>query len=278
MTTFVGDVRRPRNLSAGAAGSIHDDSTAVELGLRGGTVAGNIHLNQFVTPLVEAFGTAWFATGSLSVMFKQPTTDGEPVRATVDATGDSARVRLETPNGALIGEGTASVGEPDPDSELRTRDLRPVDASELRILRDLDAGTELTTRPVRPRAERQVALLEADLITEPHEWYRTDSPWGGPIACPLIAVDLLTAIEADLLEHIGDAVGMYGAIELQFLGRPILTDVEHEVRGRVVAVSESPQTEVVWYDSVAAADGADVARMRMMSRLLKASSPRYRDG
>ena len=37
-----------RNWSADAgAGSIHDDATATELGFRGGTVAGDIHMNQF---------------------------------------------------------------------------------------------------------------------------------------------------------------------------------------------------------------------------------------
>ena len=40
----VGPWRTPRNLSADAAGSIHDDATAAGLGFRGGTVAGNIHM------------------------------------------------------------------------------------------------------------------------------------------------------------------------------------------------------------------------------------------
>lgn len=276
MTVHVGAVRRPRNLSADAAGSIHDDATAIELGLRGGTVAGNIHLNQFVGPLLDAFGTDWFATGSVSVMFRQPTTDGEAVVATVETLGERrAEVRLETVDGTLVGEGTASVGPPDDRSALQTRDLRPVDAASLRILRRVPAGTVLPPRPRRPRALRQRALLEADLITEPCDWYSDGSPWGGPIACPLIAVDLLTCVEADLLALIGDAVGMYGAIELQFLGRPVLIDVEHVVRGEVVAVAESPRTEIVWYDSVASVDGVDVVRMRMMSRLMKASSPLY---
>lgn len=278
MTIHVGEVRHPRNLSAHAAGSIHDDATAVELGLRGGTVAGNIHLNQFVAPLLDAFGTDWFATGSLSVMFEQPTTDGEPVRAIVDAANARATVRLETPEGELVGAGTATVGEPDERSELRSLDLRAVDASALRILADLPAGTSLAPRTVRPRAARQRALLEADLITEPHPWYTDASPWGGPIACPLIVVDLLTAVEADMLARIGEAVGMYGAIELQFLGAPVLVDVAHDVRGQVIALSESPRTEVIWYESVAAVEGTDVVRMRMMSRLMKASSPLYDDG
>ena len=50
-----------RNWSADAgAGSIHDDDTAQELGFRGGTVAGDVHMNQFAPVLVQVFGEAWF--------------------------------------------------------------------------------------------------------------------------------------------------------------------------------------------------------------------------
>ena len=43
----------------------------------------------------------------------------------------------------------------------------------------------------------------------------------------------------------------------------------------VIAVGESPKTEVTWYESTLrdATDKRVVARMLMMSRLLKASSP-----
>jgi len=38
-----------RNWSADAGeGSIHDDATAAKLGFRGGTVAGSIHMDQYV--------------------------------------------------------------------------------------------------------------------------------------------------------------------------------------------------------------------------------------
>ena len=53
------------------AGSIHDDDTAAELGFRGGTVAGDIHMNQFPPILVEVFGNEWFERGNLSLNFKK---------------------------------------------------------------------------------------------------------------------------------------------------------------------------------------------------------------
>ena len=41
-------------------GSIHDDETAAVLGFRGGTVAGDIHMNQFPPVLIKIFGNEWF--------------------------------------------------------------------------------------------------------------------------------------------------------------------------------------------------------------------------
>lgn len=53
---ITGPVRRPRNMAAHIAGSIHDDATATALGFRGGTVAGSVHLDQFPPLLIQAFG------------------------------------------------------------------------------------------------------------------------------------------------------------------------------------------------------------------------------
>ena len=39
---------------------IHDDATAAELGFRGGTVAGDVHMNQFPPVLLRVFGKEWF--------------------------------------------------------------------------------------------------------------------------------------------------------------------------------------------------------------------------
>ena len=43
----IGPIRRPTNFSKNAVGSIQDDARAQELGFRGGTVAGNIHFEQY---------------------------------------------------------------------------------------------------------------------------------------------------------------------------------------------------------------------------------------
>ena len=77
---IVGPLRHPRNLEQSIPGSIHEDSTARKLGLRGGTVAGSLHMEQFPPLLVEALGEEWWRTGGLSLYFKYATTDGEGVR------------------------------------------------------------------------------------------------------------------------------------------------------------------------------------------------------
>ena len=59
MTEVIsGPLWAARNWSADeGAGSIHDDATAERLGFRGGTVAGDIHMNQFPPVLLQILVT-----------------------------------------------------------------------------------------------------------------------------------------------------------------------------------------------------------------------------
>jgi hypothetical protein len=63
---LIGPVRRPHNRYLELPGSIHNNEVASKLGFRGGTVAG-VHMDQFVPLLLDAFGPAWFETGSRRV-------------------------------------------------------------------------------------------------------------------------------------------------------------------------------------------------------------------
>jgi len=50
------------------------------------------------------------------------------------------------------------------------------------------------------------------------------------------------------------------------------------VSGEVIALSETPKTEVLWFDSRALGeDGVLVAEMRMMLRQMKQASPLYQE-
>ncbi len=270
---FTGPWRRPVNISADAKGSIHDDATAQGLGLRGGTVAGSIHMEQYPPLLIEAFGPDWLRRGGISLYFRHATTDGEPVRAHVRRDGATrASLRMETEAGVTVNEGTASLG-PDPDSALarRLREVRP--ATDLRILAKARVGATVEGVPSRDLSARLDRHLAT--ITERIAPYDDPSVYGGRVLPPNLAIDALRAVEPALVPVEGPFVGLYGAIELRMLAGPLLAGRAYVARGRVLALEESPKTEGVWYESTLT-DGStdeDVATMIMFSRLMKASSP-----
>jgi hypothetical protein len=278
---FAGPERRPRNLAAGVVGSIHDDATATALGFRGGTVAGSIHMDQFPPLALRAFGSGWFEDGSLSLYFRHATTDGEPVRAFIERPPrqDDVQTRAwaTTSDDILVAEGTAGRGDPAETSALRSRDMRPVDPAQLRILAGLKPGAMLGDVTLTPDGGRQRRRIDQGGMTEPLDWYTGPSPWGGPIAAPSAVVDLLYArLLDDAKASMGQHVGLFGAIEIRFRSGPVFLDSSYRVTGEVVAVSETPKTEVLWFDSQAHdASGTLVADMRMMLRQLKQSSALY---
>lgn len=279
MTILEGELRQARNGAIDQKGSIHDDATASKLGFRGGTVAGSVHMDSFPPVLLRAWGPRWFETGALSLYFLNATVDREAVRAYAEDPADGAtqiRVWMKRDDGMDVCEGTASLGDFSR-SALRTRDLRQCDPAELRILAALRPGMPLGESKVRLGPERQAERIAKGLCSGPLGWYTGRSPWGGPIAAPSAAVELLWAAPtAALREHTGRAVGLFGAIEVAHEAGPILLDETYTVTGRVAAVGQSPKTEYLWFDSSAAdPQGGAVASMRMLLRFMKASSPRY---
>lgn len=286
----TGEVRRPRNLSAEAVGSIHDDATAASLGFRGGTVAGNIHMDVFPRLLVDAFGARWFTDGSLDLTFLQPTVDGEPVRPVLRAPApapvlpDARLVEawLETApqDGSApvpVARGDAGVGGAGPTALQRT-DLRATNPSALRMLAAVHPGLAVPPATVHVDPHEQLRRVARGGCADPLPWYTEPSPWGAPVASPLTVVDLLYRHPSDTITTLidGPFVGMFGAIGIRFVHGPVLLGATYEVSAHVVSVGESPKTETVWFDSEARDDrGRVVAAMRMQSRLLKASSPHY---
>jgi hypothetical protein len=274
--TIDGPVVHPTNRTYQHRGSIHDDATAQELGFRGGTIAASTHLDAFPPVLLEAFGERWFTYGCLSLYFRHATTDGEPVRVHLDVDGDAAAAALVTPDGTVVADGTASVGAEA--SALRARDLRH-DPAGLRILARLAAGDTIGPNVTRCPTESQAARVADGLVVSPLDWYTGPSPWGGPVAAPSSAIAMFTDVAAGfLLRRIESAVGLWGAMELRFHGRPLRCDDELTVTGAVVAVGQTPRTETLWYDLTATgSDGVAVASTRVLTRFAKASSALYDD-
>jgi hypothetical protein len=174
-------------------------------------------------------------------------------------------------------DGTASVGAPDTRSALRRRLETVPEPRDLRILAHLEpdrAGRPIAVRITEQQLERRLRVL-----VEPLAAYTDASIWGERILPPSLEVTALRAAQEDLLPANGRryGVGLFGAIEVQHLAGPVFLEHGYEARGRVLAVSETPQTEYFWYESTLAdaATGTDVASMLMMLRFMKASHPAW---
>ncbi|XOV82388.1 MAG: hypothetical protein ACFHXK_16175 [bacterium] len=271
--TITGPWRRPTNTSADEKGGIHDDDTAQVLGFQGGTIAGSIHMEQFPPLLVDHFGDAWWETGGMSLYFKTATIDHEPVCGKLTPKGPAtARIWMENEAEALVMEGTASLGE-DSASEISKRLQSVRSASDLRMLADVTPGRASPECPVRiPQASIDERLA---VITEPMPVYTDPSIYGGRVAPVAPFVHAFRVVEPHIVPVKGPFVGLFGAIELQYLKGPVVAERDYIAQGHVVALSDSPKTEIVWYTATLsdAATGHAVARMTKMDRLMKDASP-----
>jgi hypothetical protein len=272
---WIGEFRKPRNSAAEVKGSIHDDATAAKLGFKGGTVAGSIHMDQFVPGLLEIYGERWFETGAMSLYFTQATVDSEAVRATIAAGEDRARLTMHNEAGAQICEGTARLGH-DPQSELakRLEAQTPAAPGALRILKDLRIGDEHHDLPIRVEPAGLASYLER--ITEPLPAYRDDK-----VLPPAQLVHLTHMTrKAVLAKAAQPSVGLFGALEVEHIAGPLRAGVDYLARTKVLKLSESPRTENVWYEVIFAGKdaqtgkgGPDLGRVLYFLRFMKGSSP-----
>ncbi len=268
---IVGAFRSPHNSAQSSKGSIHDDATASKLGFRGGTVAGSLHMDQFVPLALELYGEDWWKSGNLSFYFRQATVDRESVRALGQAGEPHARLWMENEAGALIADGTASCRGRDSDTavERLMAGQAKADPAGLRILSKAKVGDEVTGLDVTVSAASLERRLEN--ITERLPVYEGDKA----VLPPSMAVALYRgSAQEKLYKTDGPAVGLFGAIELQSIKGPIRADTPYKVRAKILALSESPKTENVWYRAWAAdpETGEDLHSMLMYLRYMKASS------
>ncbi|MBT7539397.1 hypothetical protein N8881_02105 [Pseudomonadales bacterium] len=273
---ITGEWRRPVNTAAHQKGGIHDDDTATDLGFRGGTVAGAIHMEQFPPLLLEMFGADFWQTGTLSMYFRSATVDREPVRCLTTEPKRVGNIRrtnvwMEKEDGTIVASGTASCGGHDEKSELRRKleSIRPI--SELRILKNLKVGAQCEDQ----RCFVENSFLDAQLgvITEPLSCYKTSNEFSGRVLPVTQVVRAFDAPEVALITEVEPPfVGLYGAIEIEFINGPVLAETEYKGSGEIVGLSDSPQTEILWRDSILMTD-KPIARMLKMDRLMKNSSP-----
>jgi hypothetical protein len=271
---LVGPMRIPRNTAAQSRGSIHDDATASKLGFRGGTVAGSLHMDQFAPLAVQLFGDAWWKLGNMSFYFRQATVDQEAVRAFAHPGEPHARLWMENEAGALIAEGTGSCRGDDEatavDNLMKSQTVAA--PGSLKILSNVKVGDEVTGLEVT--VPREAVEHRMETITERLPEY--DGEQG--VLPPSMMVHLFRgSAQEKLYKTDGPAVGLFGAIELQSIRGPTRCETPYLVRAKVLALSESPKTENVWYRAWAAdpASGEDVCSMLMYLRYMKGSSKHY---
>jgi hypothetical protein len=274
-TLLESDYRAPRNMGSGSEGSIHSDATASSLGFKGGTIAGSTHMNQFAPLLVKLWGDAWFERGDMSLYFTQATVDNEKVRCTVEPGEERARLCMYNEAGDLICEGTASLSAPDAGSALarRLEVQEPAAPGRLRIMADMRVGDECHDVPIRVTKEAQERSLST--ITEELACYREKG-----VLSPSQIVHMAHAARSAVMAKSKSSVGLFGALEVRQLRGPVLAETDYLARTRILKLTESPRTENVWYDVIFAdpKSGEDVGSVLFNIRLMKASSPLWREG
>ena len=106
---------RAKNTAVDSVNKIHDDAVAAKFGFRGGLVPGVIVYAYMTVPLVEKFGEAWLARGSMQVKFHQPFYEGEMVvvYAEVDEDSEPTKViiKAEREDGNVCATALATVND-----------------------------------------------------------------------------------------------------------------------------------------------------------------------
>jgi hypothetical protein len=270
---IVGDYRAPVNTASQSHGSIHDDATASKLGFRGGTVAGSLHMDQFPPLALELYGDDFWNNGNLSFYFRKATVDREKVRAMARAGEPHARLWMEDEAGNLIADATASCRGTDENTAVQNlMASQDKGGAGLRILSKAKIGDEVTGLDVTVSNESLERRLSN--ITERLPVYEGEKG----LLPPSMAVALYRgSAQEKLYKTDGRAVGLFGAIELQAMGSALRADTPYKVRAKILALSESPKTENVWYRAWAADPdtGEDVHSMLMYLRYMKGSSEHY---
>ncbi|SEO40847.1 hypothetical protein [Trujillonella endophytica] len=241
--------------------SVHDPATAGALGLAGAPIEGPTHVSQFDPLAVVLWGDRWFTSGCLGAHFQTMVVEGQQVQAalTADAGPEAraARIAATRDDGTPVLVGSASVGEPAADGEVRGRLGRVSDPGELFILDRLEVGAVATDpEPVRiRRRERHGPLYPFSLddklarITEPHPWYTDEgaatSPWGRAIV-PMEMISVLAHQRPVPWPVRSPSTALFLDLEVRLLAGPVFVEHDYRLEHRLEKVGQSRRTESYW--------------------------------
>ncbi len=259
---LAGELRKPVQMLAdqkiGGQKSVHDDAEAERLGIKAGPIEGPTHFQQFVPLLAEIWGNDWFERGCLSVHFKNMVFEGEEVRAFVERPeGDSNRAKCwaEKADGTLVLEAEATLGPDDGETLLEKRMAALKPFGELIILEDVTIGTKSKAdEPVIMGPDQHMGDLypftlneKLAVITEPHEWYTGDSPWGGRV----IPLEMVCVLGNYANKNAGfpikrPCIGLFADLQMRMVDGPLMVDTKYILRREVVALSQTKRVENYW--------------------------------
>ena len=286
---MYGGWRAPENLYRGLKTSIHDESTAKSVGMRGGTIPGTIHLSLFAPMGQKIFGERWFEKGTVSFYYTFATVDKEEVRAILELPPDTNKEMLpiatndvqvkawaELKNGKEIMTGTVSIGSPKEPSYLQAVELKNSPPEDLRILARHKVGDELPPKEIL--VTHNGVKFGIKRITDKLEYYTDKSPWGNPVIYPTALFETMAFGFERITFREYKAVSFYGATELRYVNGPALVDVPYIAKGKFVCIGVSSKTEYLWLDATLEEKetGKLVAIMRHLDRFMKAGSPLYK--
>jgi len=115
-------------------------------------------------------------------------------------------------------------------------------------------------------------------ITETHEFYEGESPWGGPVI-PLEMISVLTQYTSGRsgFRSRGPAIGLFAGQQIKMIDGPLMIGKDYLLEREIIALSESRRTESNWIlTRVLCPDSKEVkAEVILNSATLKDSYANY---
>lgn len=253
---FHGPWRMLVNSAAASAGSIHDDEAARKAGFEGGFVPGSTVGTLALSAVFDRYGPRWMEGGWYSLTFVSPVYEHNDVRAVGEPVpgGDELGVRVETREGRLCCAGRAGLGDPLPWDPAQDGARGAAE-----VLPGISFGVQLEDTEFTLSPEDVRTLAEA--AGEDAGWYRTASPWGGPVIPPerLMAVALRMRPPQRLPYEGVRQPGMWARHDL-LLRRPLLLGTPYRMHEHVADKGRAGRTIFLTYEfSVQDREGETVA-------------------
>ena len=260
---LISELRKPRQMLGEQEYdghlSIHDDKMAEDLGFSGAPIEGPTHFSQFVPLLHKVFGNDWFAKGCISVHYQNMVVEGEEVQAMIEKAPDPSgivAISAQKRDGTPVLTGTASLGPDYGETELDKRMTKLRTSSQLVILSDLKVGQKGAGNPecVRMDMDQHMGDMypfsnkqKLKKITETHEFYEGETPWGGPVI-PLEMISVLTNYTSSLsgFRTRGPAIGLFASQQVKMIDGPLMIGKDYLLEREIIALSESRRTESNW--------------------------------